>query len=63
MRSIEQSFPLRGWIGILQMLVVVTDPEDVQVILSDPKVAEKAYVYKFLNSDHGLLASKRENLN
>lgn len=44
------------------MLVVVAHPEDIQVILSDPKVAEKAYVYKFLNNDHGLLASQRESL-
>lgn len=54
-------FPLRTWLSPWQMLVVVSDPDDVHKVLSDPKTADKAYSYKFLKNDHGLLTSERES--
>lgn len=51
--------PVRGWLGPFQMIVAITDPDDVQLVLSDYKVADKAYVYKFFKNDHGLLSSQR----
>lgn len=52
--------PVRGWLSPWQMIVAISDPKDVQLVLSDYKVAEKAYVYKFFKNDHGLLSSQRE---
>lgn len=42
------------------MIVAISDPDDVQLVLSNPTVAEKAYFYKFFQNDHGLLTSQRE---
>lgn len=60
-RSLAEDFPVRGWLTPWQMMVAISDPDDVQTVLGDPRGAEKAYFYKFFNSDHGLLASQREN--
>lgn len=58
-RSLGPVFPVRGWLNPWQMMVTITDPDDVHIVLNDPKVAEKAYIYKFFNSELGLLASQR----
>lgn len=59
-RSMSDILPVRAWITPLQMVLILSDPDDIHKVLSDPKAADKAYNYKFFQNDHGLLSSERE---
>lgn len=49
----------KGWIGT-QLLVTVTDPEDVKCVLMSDDCLDKPYPYTFFDSNDSLLSSKKE---
>ncbi|GAB0088657.1 hypothetical protein DMENIID0001_031200 [Sergentomyia squamirostris] len=50
--------PAYTWVGPLKLIMVLDDPEDVEILLSDPAALYKPYVYKFFKNDRGLITSE-----
>uniref|UniRef100_A0A1B0CKF6 Cytochrome n=1 Tax=Lutzomyia longipalpis TaxID=7200 RepID=A0A1B0CKF6_LUTLO len=50
--------PVYTWIGPYQLFLIIDNPEDLEILLSDPNALEKPYIYKFFKKDRGLIAAK-----
>uniref|UniRef100_A0A1B0CKF7 Cytochrome n=1 Tax=Lutzomyia longipalpis TaxID=7200 RepID=A0A1B0CKF7_LUTLO len=53
----ETQLPATVYVGPLKMIVFVEDPEDLEILLSDPNAMSKPYMYKFFKNDRGLVAA------
>ncbi|XP_059610231.1 cytochrome P450 4C1-like [Phlebotomus argentipes] len=53
----EVELPATVFVGPLKMIVFIDDPEDLEILLSDPNAMAKPYMYKFFKNDRGLVAA------
>lgn len=49
--------PVYTWIGPFQLFIIIDNPEDLEILLSDPNALGKPYIYKFFKKDRGLVAA------
>ncbi|GAB0088656.1 hypothetical protein DMENIID0001_031190 [Sergentomyia squamirostris] len=49
--------PAYTWVGPFQLMIIIGNPEDLEILLSDPDALEKPYIYKFFKKDRGLIAA------
>ncbi|GAB0088658.1 hypothetical protein DMENIID0001_031210 [Sergentomyia squamirostris] len=53
----DVELPATVYVGPLKMIIVIEDPEDLEILMSDPNAMCKPYMYKFFKNDRGLVAS------
>ncbi|XP_055702900.1 cytochrome P450 4C1-like isoform X2 [Phlebotomus papatasi] len=58
MKLLEKvELPATVFVGPLKMLVFLDDPEDLEILLSDPNALAKPYMYEFFKNERGLVAA------